>query len=185
MVAEPHSSSGFRNRVSMNKGGYFFVVDAVIALTIVLLGVFLLFSANARHFDQDQPLETLEDFVTISGARTLSESTNSYYVNTLLPARVVPFPDATPLEEVAYLLLKYGETGNITYLYHAGNFSAALFNESIESRYGAALIINGTTIYSRSVQAEQFSMSRTTVLFVRMNETALRGPVLSEVQLWY
>jgi hypothetical protein len=168
----------------LNKKGYFFVVDAIIAITIVLLGMFLLFSTGSRSFDQDQPLQTLEDFTTIATAQTLSESTNAYYVNTLLPARVVPLSDMTPTEEIGYLLLKYNETGNVTYLNYASNFTASLFNESIEDRYGASLSINDTIIYSRPVAATSFNIARTTVLYVRMNETTLRGPVLSEVRLW-
>lgn len=168
-----------------SRKGYFFVIDATVAITIVLLGIFLLFSSGASSFSQEQPLTSLEDFVTLSGARSLAESTNNYYTGTLLPARVVPLPDMTPLEEVGYLLFRYNETGNVTYLHYASNFTASLFNDSIEARYGASLTVNGTLVYRRAAEPSSFNIGRTTVLYVRMNETAIKGPVLSEVQLWY
>jgi uncharacterized membrane protein len=172
-------------RLMRSRKGYFFVIDSIVALTIVLLGIFLLFSTGSSSFNLEQPLSTLEDFASITMARPLSESTNNYYVTELLPAGLVPFPDATPMEEIAYLVQRSIESGDPLFAEYAENYSRALIDEALERRYGAELIINGTSVFARDNPQTLFNMGRQGVLYIRMDDSTVRGPVVAEVRLWY
>lgn len=164
--------------------GYFFVVDAIIASTVLLFGVFLLFGSAIRATDQTQPLSSAEDFAAIILNTPMSGSQNQYYLTMLLPQNIVAFPDATPLEEVGYLIIKWNQTSNITYLSHAENFTESLI-DSLDSRFGVAVYFNGTRIADRAVPETTVRITRPILLFIRMNESAVIGPVTGEVWLWY
>jgi hypothetical protein len=169
----------------VNKKGYFFVVDAIIASTILLFGLFILFGSSIRMPEDTQPLTTTEDFTSILLYQPLSQSTNPYYTAVLLSTPgLVNNQDATPLEELGYLMYKYNQTNNVVYLQHAQNFASSLMNESLEKRYGASIYLNNTLVYNRSTARTTFQFSRATVVYVRVGTTQAIGPYPGEVQLW-
>jgi hypothetical protein len=169
----------------VSKKGYFFVIDAIIASSILLFGLFILFGSSIRVPEDRQPLVTTEDFTSILLYQPLSSSTNEYYTRVLLPGQnLVINQDATPLEEIGYLVYRYNQTNDPVYLRHAENFASSIMNESLERRYGASIYLNKTLVFNRTLQRNSFQFSRITVVYIRTNNTNVIGPVLAEVQLW-
>jgi hypothetical protein len=168
----------------VGRRGYFFVVDAALASIVLFFGIFLLYSMHIEQPESTQPLTTAEDFITLLNYQQLSESTNTYYVQTLLPNRLVLYPDVTPLEEIGYLLIEYNRTGNVTYKEHAYNFTVSLVDEAIDPQYGVALYYSGTLVYNRTIPQNNYLISRPLFIYVRYNLTTLYGPVPGEVQVW-
>lgn len=164
--------------------GYFFVIDAIIAATILLFGLFIIFGSGIRTTETQQPFIAAEDFSSLVLDKSLATSTNSYYVTILLPAGLVPYPDATPMEEIAYLMERDPLTC-FSCASYAANFSRSLIDEALDSHYGVAIVYNGTTVYSRTVPKNDLFLSRPSIVYTRMNMTTVIGPVTGEVQVWY
>lgn len=168
----------------VGKRGYFFVVDSIIAATILLFGLFYLFTTIASTPAQTQAFRTADDFAAILLYQQLWQSTNTYYTTTLMQQGLVPYPDNTAFEELGYLFYKPSSQCP-TCLNHTYNFSQSLIDESLDTRFGAAIYINNTLIYSRDVAKTTVLFSRGVIIYTRMNSTTLIGPVIGEVQLWY
>lgn len=167
----------------LNRRGYFFVIDAIIAATILLLGIFVLLGASVEKPAGTQSITTADSFATLIGDTPLSSSTNSYYESTLLTKNLVPFADATPIEEIGYLVLSNNSSCPSCASY-AENFSLSLIDEAIDSQYGVAIAFNGTVVALRDRPQRVFYIARPLLVYVRLNSTDVVGPVVAEVRLW-
>lgn len=163
--------------------GYFFIIDAAIASVILFLGVIVIFGASIRAPEDTQTLTRVEDYATILLTQPLSRSTNAYYVSELLPQGLVPSPETTALEEIAYLHV-LGQAGCSTAASHAYNFSLRMTDQILESQRGGAIYVNGTLVYNRSNQPINIFINRPTLLYVRLNATDLIGPIPAEMHVW-
>jgi hypothetical protein len=165
------------------KKGYFFVIDAILAAIVLMLGIFILYSTAVRAPSTEPQFLRAEEFATTLTS-TGATVGNTYYQGVLLPGGLVPYTDVSPLEELGYLLIKYQDTGDVSYLSYAGNYSESLMNDSLETYQGSAIVVNGTLLYARPLGREEFFLNRTLLAYVRMNATRLEGPLLAEVHLW-
>ncbi len=50
----------------VGKRGYFFVIDAIVAATILLFGLFILFGSSVRTQQDLQPFVSIEDFMSLN-----------------------------------------------------------------------------------------------------------------------
>ncbi len=167
----------------VNSRGYFFMIDAAIASIILFLGVIVLFGSSINAPEEKQQFMRAEDFASILYSQPLIASTNSYYVSTLLPSGLVPTPDTTAIEEIAYLKI-LEKQGCVACGVHAYQFAKLLTDQVLEPQRGGAIIVNGTLIYNRSNPPIDVFIARPTILYVRMNETNITGPFTAEVQVW-
>jgi hypothetical protein len=165
----------------MNRRGYFFVVDAVIASVILFVGLFALFGGGARSEDSVQPLATIEDTLQTLGTQPVSATLDPYYTGTLLPAGLVPYPEATPLELITYLNVT--DCGDPYCDEHAYNYTRSLFTTTLGSEYGAYLIINDSKIYQQD-HDQRYLLTRSFVVYTRVNDTNYTGPLVAELALW-
>lgn len=163
------------------KQGYFFLIDAIIASVVLFAGLFVLFSTGITTQEKLQPLVTLEDLVTVISITPISSTVNDYYVDELLPQGIVPYPDATPLEEIVYLLYANCPTTNCTS--HAENYTLSLFAATLDPQYGAQLSVNNTIVAQYGSMTPRYVYARSVVVYAR-NETGIIGPLIGEVQLW-
>ena len=170
--------------VFLGRKGYFFVVDAIIAATILLFGLLYLFGTGVSSPSYAQTYTATEDFASILLYTSLTTSTNSYYLSTLLPANVVPYPDATPIEEIGYLLEVNPATCPSCASY-ATPFAQSLMDDTLEQRYGGAIYVNNTLVYSRNIPQKTVFINRSVIVYVRYNATILLGPVRGDVLVWY
>jgi hypothetical protein len=165
----------------LNRRGYFFLVDAVIASLILFGGLFVLFSSGTQTEDSVQPLATIEDVLGTLATQPVSATLNPYYVDELLPQGLVPYPAATPLELVAYLNIT--DCGNPYCDDYAVNYSRSLFASALGPEYGYELRINGSRLAYADTQ-KRYQLARTFVLYVRTSDTEYVGPLEAEVYLW-
>lgn len=148
---------------------------------VLFAGLFVIFSGALSTQETLQPLVSLEDLVTTIAITPVSSTVNSYYLTQLLPAGLVLFPDATPMEQIAYLLQKDCAPVNCTD--HARNYTQSLLAEGLSQQYGAQLIIDDETVYSTGPMQQRYLLSRTVIVYAR-NETGVIGPLVGEVQIW-
>lgn len=165
----------------MNRRGYFFVVDAVIASVILFVGLFALFGGGVRSDDNVQPLATIEDLLQTLGTQPVSATLDPYYTGTLLQAGLVPYPEATPLELITYLNVT--DCGDPYCDEHAYNYTESLFQTTLGSEYGASLTINGSLIFEQD-RDKRYVLTRSFVVYVRVNDTNYTGPLVAEMALW-
>jgi len=164
-----------------SRKGYFFIIDAVIASMVLFAGLFVIFSGAFTTQDTLQPLVALEDIVTTMAITSVSSSVNEYYITELLPAGLVLFPDATPIEQITYLLQKDCSPMNCTS--HAENYTRSLFESSVDRQYGVQLTIDGRVVQRYGPANQRYVLARSIVIYAR-NETGVIGPLIGEVQLW-
>jgi hypothetical protein len=168
--------------MGLNNRGYFFVVDAMLAAIILAIGLFILYSTSIRAAPVDQSLSLIEDFSTLLGSTEIASTTNTYYLNTLLPNNLVLYPDETVFEELGYLSVL--SSTDPSYAVYASTYAESLMNSSLDARYGSAIVINGSTLYSRPIAKSSFFLNRSTLVYVRMNDTTVYGPLIAEVHIW-
>ena len=161
--------------------GYFFIVDAIMASLVLFAGLFIIFSGGASTQESLQPLVTLEDLVTTLSITPISSTVNDYYINQLLNNSLVPYPDATPLEQITYLMFTTCPGINCTS--HAENYTRSLLESAVDVQYGAKITINGTVLATYGMTKPRYALARSIIVYAR-NETGLIGPVVGEVQLW-
>lgn len=164
-----------------SRRGYFFIIDAIIASTVLFAGLFVIFSGGFTTPDSLQPTLALEGLVTSIGITPLSETVDPYYLSDLLPNGLVLYPDATPLEEIVYLRQK--DCGSVNCTDHARNYTRSLFETTIGPQYGAELRLDDEIVYTHGQAPRSYLIARPVIVYAR-NETTVIGPVIAEVRLW-
>jgi len=165
----------------MNRRGYFFLIDAVIASVILFVGLFALFGGGVRTESTVQPLATIEDLLGTLASQPISSNLDPYYTSTLLPKGLAPFPELTPLEQIVYL--NYTVCSDAYCDEHAANYTKSLLLTTLGSDYGAQISINGSVI-ARQEHPQRYLIVRGFVVYAKLNETVMIGPLPAEVQLW-
>ena len=165
----------------MNRRGYFFVIDAIIASVILFAGLFVLLGGGVHKEDTVQPLATVEDLLSTLATQPVSSTLDPYYTGMLLPNGLVPYPEMTPLEEIVYL--NYSACGVPDCDGHAVNYTRSLLSNTLGPDYGAEISINGTVLATQP-HTQRYLLVRGFVVYARINDTAVVGPIPAEVRLW-
>jgi hypothetical protein len=166
----------------MKRDAYFFIVDAIIASLVLFAGLFALFATGTVDTNRVQPLATLDDLVTTLAVTPIAQTVDPYYQDVLLREGLVPYPDATPLEEITYLLFTNRSGVNTTD--HAHNYTRSVLANALGEDYGASLAINGTLVATHPHERQRYVLVRLVIVYARLNETVVVGPLLAEVHVW-
>lgn len=165
------------------KKGYFFTLDAFIAMSILILCLALLFSI---HSSKPLPMQSIfisDDIMYYMSSTKCYELQNDYTMS-LIEGGNISMPENSLIEQIAvfYVSNKGGIARNLTRNVLAG---------MIPSKYGAEIrIYNYSVAYedrisSGGVSQENSRMliSSKKVLFGLINDTTW-GPMTAEVRLW-
>ena len=170
--------------MAMNKKGFFFTIDSILAGGIVLITI--IFASSV--YLSEQPIFHL-NYLSQDLIRTLStltvEEINNEYLNSLSPSDVDK--DNTILEQIA----EFWADDNLEYANKTMSNVTDLF---IPNTMGFGLWIDNEAIYTRDRPMEKSLVSSKKILsgvekgksggLTRNNPPALFGPVIIEVRVW-
>ena len=170
--------------MAMNKKGFFFTIDSILAGGIVLITI--IFASSV--YLSEQPIFHL-NYLSQDLIRTLStltvEEINNEYLNSLSPSDVDK--DNTILEQIA----EFWADDNLEYANKTMSNVTDLF---IPNTMGFGLWIDNEAIYTRDRPMEKSLVSSKKILsgvekgksggLTRNNPPTLLGPIIIEVRVW-
>lgn len=162
----------------MKKRGYFFTLDAFIAIGVIVIGIMLiLFSYQYRPY-QSQTLVLANNFMDSLANTKISEA-NYPYIYELRTNGTINNHENTILEQIAEFYVR-GMSGT------AKEMVVNLPVESVPKQYGLSLWINNTLIHNRSLEAKEtrFLASSKAMVMGVTNRTHVWGPLEAEVRVW-
>jgi len=162
----------------MKKRGYFFTLDAFIAVGIITAGLFLIFVSSSHRPFQEQAVFFADDLMNGLARQTLRD-TNEPYIQQLRRDGNISNLDITLFEQLGdfYVRRSFDQ---------AAKLAEAVTKDRVPPQYGYAIRINGTELYAAGV------LLNTTPLLVRSktiisgisNSTEFWGPLEAEVRVW-
>lgn len=171
----------------MNRKGFFFTIDSILAAGIILI-VILLTSSN---YIEEQPSFHL-NYLSQDSIRTLStltvEEIDNGYINSLIDNGDIKNKDNTVLEQIAEFWADDNlDLANKT----ASNVTQFLVTNTI----GFGLWIENEAIYTRDIPIKKALVSSKKILSgiekgqssgseTRKNPPTLLGPIVIEVRVW-
>ncbi len=173
----------------MNRQGYFFLIDAVIASLIVFAGLLVIFSGGVTSQDTVQPLKTVDDLFATLATQPISSTLDPYYTGTLLANNLVPFPELTPLEQIVYLQQRVDCSPLLISCKDVATaYAQSLIETTLGSEYGVEIKLTVTpgppeTIF-RQEHPQRYQFTRSFVVYSKKSDTEFLGPFAVDVSLW-
>lgn len=131
----------------MKKRGYFFTIDAFLAIAIITAGMILILSSHSFVPYQTQTMYLSEGYIDTLASVKLYEVNNPYIDELVLKGNITKL-EQTILEQVGEFYI----TGRNEL---AAELIRNLTQSLIPNQYGFELLINETTVYNRSTVPER------------------------------
>ena len=175
--------------IKNKKRGYFFVLDAVLGLLILVLGVFLITSSYVNVPQPTQVKLLSDDLLNFLSNRKIRDINNPYagIGGELWQQGVVTSGDNSLLQQIG----EFYATDNLGI---AEKFIQNLSKDVVPSQFEYEVLINGVLVYPKTPSAEHIkSKSNTDILLISkkitfgiLNKTTgdLWGPYKAEVFVW-
>ena len=162
----------------MVKQGYFFTLDALIAVGVLIAGMIWILSINTYVPSQSQTAFTAEDSISTIANIRLYEL-NSRYVDKLMDNGTVTRKDNTLLEQVGEFYYKND-------IPSASSFVENVTYGQIPQQYGFELLIDGYSMYASSATSNTTALliSERVIISGITNKTLMYGPYEAEVRVW-
>jgi hypothetical protein len=172
----------------MNRGGYFFLIDSIIALSVLSIGVFLLYSYNERDVSTTQPLTVSQNVLSHLSSHRIRNIDNDYGgpSSTLYRNGNITDIDKTLLEQAAEFYYRFRNKGCGFCLDLASSYIGNI-TIPVPSNYNYVISIDGTTVYNAStmpLNGSRFVIPSRTIVHGLYNKTELYGPYIVEVLSW-
>ena len=165
------------------RGAYFFVIDAVIAGTVLVATLLFIFGTYTSSPEQDTTLRAAEEFMkylSTTKVREYSDGSVQAFIN---DGNITDL-DNTLMAQMVEFYYK-GKTVQLTAI--AQDFSQNI----VGKERGLIIYINGTAIYNSTyhkgistLKTSRLALSSKRVSFKRINETTIYGPVWVEAKVW-
>jgi len=169
----------------MNKKGYFFIVDALIGVAIMIAALTYFYNIQSYEQPKDQMYLLADNLISFMSQIRIA-GINNQYVNNLRINKNITNEDNTILEQInefEYL----AKNGCSICENHSKNMIANITNGIIESQYNFKLSLNNKTIYEQSKFDESRSLTSIKlgrVIYTIINGTSLYGPSYAEISVW-
>jgi hypothetical protein len=174
----------------MNKrGAYFFVIDALIAASVIFISLIIIFTSHRMVPESSPSLRMIEDYMDFLTTTKVNQFQGGYVTSLNITGS-----DNTLLEQLAEFYY-YNTTGNDTSQI-MWNFTREISKGIIPDQRGLVVYINdrinnrSSLVYNRSVSPMEKSslvLSSKRVIFKRItNETNdfIFGPVILDIRVW-
>ena len=175
------------SRKGMNKRGVFFLVDALVAVAILIVGLVLVLQyAEGPKKDIDSEVRILNSFLTTISSTQMQELDDNYAYHLINNSVVDPEVPVYIAIAQLYQIYKSGDT--LEYAVNLTKRVTKVFHN--ESQYGFYYKINETYIYNQSFSTLNASEKRVTLqkmtffTYTESGQVNLFGPVTTEVSLW-
>jgi|SRR3989338_1593794 len=191
-----------KKRCLVNRRGYFFLIDSVIALGVLIVGVFLIFSMYTKVPSKEQST-ILSDNVMDFFANNKIKDVNNLYAGLggelwakegqaggLCPGKkLTQNSENTLLQQLAEFYEK--SAGNSCYLALARKFIVNLTKNTLPPQYAFEFWINGQLLYPNTEQvgsknAAQVLIPSKRIVYGNVNKETgeMFGPYTAEVLVW-
>nr|MCK4930400.1 hypothetical protein [Nanoarchaeota archaeon] len=169
----------------MNKrGAYFFVIDSLIAGSIIFLSLIIIFTTHSLRPEAGPTLRIVGDYTNFLINVKVREFQGDY-VQSLVDDGNITDLDNTLLEQLTEFYY-YNESGKDTTTIMA-NFIKEVSQGIIPEQRSFAVYMNKTRIYNKTntpLQEAGLVLNSKKISFKRINETYIYGPVILEVKVW-
>lgn len=162
----------------MKKRGYFFTLDAFIGLTILAVGMMLLFTSYSYEPYYEQPASLSQNIIDSLSQIRIYEINNEY-VKGLIDSGTIKNTDNTALEQIAIFYV----TNELAL---ATQLTEAIISDSVSEQHDFNFKIEGNLIYGTPDIAEGSKVvasSKALVVGV-ISRTTMFGPLKAEVNVW-
>ena len=176
----------------MQKRGYFFTIDVLIALIIMVVGFIMIWSSLASRTLITQPYFLAQDMIDFLQSTKNKDVSSLPYVAQLIADGNITDYELTVLEQMAlfYYLNNtpgeyYGKKGKIL-----ENYTKAILENATPWQYsfsfsiGNYIIFNQTGISGRLQNESDSLISSKTIVSVVASKDELSPPYIAEVRVW-
>ena len=165
------------------KKGYFFTLDAFIAMTMLIVCVVLVFSFYSSKPYPMQSIFLSDDLMRLLSTTHLYELQNNYYLILYRNGNITQ-TDNTVLEQIAWFYI----SGRPTL---AERFAINITSTMVPEKYGFQLrIYNESREYNTTINTGQASedsarlITTSKRIILGVNNNTPWGPMIAEVKLW-
>jgi len=171
------------------RGAYFFVIDAFIAVSIIITVVIIIFSAQSSSPESKPTLLLLQDFMASISGTEIRELQGAYTQGLVDDGNITDL-DNTVLEQIIEFYYINQSTGR-----NMSGIISGFINETSssiipESRSFIMRMYNDSfsvVLYNRSrypADNSNLMLGLSKIGFKRINQTAIYGPMMIEVKIW-
>ncbi len=162
----------------MHKRGYFFTLDAFVAVIILVIGIFLLLSLQSSKPYDTQALYISQDIMA-SISKTKVTEMNQPYINALRLNGTIRNYDNTIIEQAGEFYAANDRAA-------AREFAKAATLSIVPPQYGYRISINNDLIYNNSAIPQDTKIISTskTIVYGILNRTKMWGPYTAEMTTW-
>jgi hypothetical protein len=168
---------------NLRKKGYYFVIDALIGSTIIVLSLMVVLSSGVRPTKIQYNYEMAEEYSTFILTTKIQDLANPY-INQLILNKQINDTSLTIMEQTDLFYFK----GDLT---HATGVIQNLTEPLIPEKYSLSYnIIEGSTttnIYNRSVtdiNEARVIISSRKITFLQIDSATMFGPATVEIKIW-
>ncbi|MBW2990476.1 hypothetical protein KY348_02095 [Candidatus Woesearchaeota archaeon] len=170
----------------MNKrGAYFFVIDALIAGSIIFLSLIIIFTTHSIEPKTSPTLRLMEDYTDVLINTRIREFQGSY-VQDLTNNSNITNLDNTLLQQLTEFYY-YNVSGLRDTSAIMSGFVEEISHGIIPAQRSFAIYINKSLIYNRAnipVEQAKLVLNSKKLAFKKINYTYIYGPVIVEVKIW-
>lgn len=162
----------------IKKKGYFFTLDAFIGLTILAVGIMLLYSSYSYEPDYEQPHSIAQDVAGSVSQISLNEF-NSAVVDSLRDSGDIKSMDNTVMEQIAVFYIN-------NEMALASRLAEAILTDVVPEQYDFSLLLEDNVIYGSAVisdRSKAVASSKVLVMGI-ISKTEMFGPLKAEVNVW-
>ena len=167
------------------RGAYFFVIDAMIAGTIIVMSLILIFSSHTTRTESNPTIRMLGEYFSFI-SNTEVRNFQGSYVQSLINDSNITGRDNTLLEQlIEFYYINQSSPRDTSAI--MANFLQEINNGVIPDYRSLAFYINDTLIYQAQFIAPdeaELGLNMKKISFKRINDTYIYGPVIVEVRVW-
>ncbi len=164
----------------MNKKGYFFIIDAFIASTIIVITLMLIINSDERVPVIQNKYFLAEEFATFI-INTNVEDMNNPTVNSWINQTIVRNPKNSIMEQIAEFHFNANDT-------LATDLITITVNGTVGDKNGFSYRIDNVTLYSRNtthpLEDSRLIVTSKKIVYWEKNSTTLYGPAIVEITVW-
>ncbi|MBN1157481.1 hypothetical protein JXA85_07705 [Candidatus Woesearchaeota archaeon] len=169
----------------MKKRGYFFTLDAFVAMGVIIVGLILVFSLRSEPAEHTQTEFFSKDMVSLFASTKIYEINNEY-VDELKNNKTITNVHYTVLETIGELIFLNKTDA-------ARNLIASITTDIVPENYGFELILNNKSVHIRNVADQDFYsdpdrydvlLSSRRIISGEINRSIMWGPLKAEIRVW-
>jgi hypothetical protein len=169
----------------MNKKGYFFIMDAMMGVVIMVSSMVYFYSIHAYDQPKNQIYFLTDNMMNFLSGSRLATINNGYKDSLVLSGNITNL-DNTVLEQVNEF--EYRNKSGCSYCNaFATNLIANLTDGIVERQYNYRVSLNNRIVYEKSSFPESFSLltlKSGRIIYTFLNGTDIYGPSYAEVMFW-